>query len=579
MYKTGIGALIFTLLFIHAIAQDNNYIRVIVPEQDSLTISTLNYRFNASTLPGSRVEIDGAVQKVYPNGAFATYLSLKPGENRVKIVSVHPPYPEVVKLLNINVKLPEPEKTTEGFAIDYVRVYPAMDQNLVTGDIIQVKIKGTPGCSASFLSGKPMYELPLSQTGGIAGIYQGTYMIKENDIFTDVPVEGVLTKPDGEAIKGQSRTKLTVNSGEFPVVGVTKGTFPFLNYGLGEDRLGGAKICYLDTLVKLWITGKTGTLYHVKLSGSQSAYIPDEYVKLLGKGTFKLQSLTSNWTLSGDNRYDYLSIGLTDKLPYTVKYESNPNRIVLDIFGAMPNTNWVTQLNTAREVKNTWYEQPEKDVMRVFIELKNQKAWGYSVGYRQNQLVIKIRQQPRKLALDNLTIGLDAGHGGDNNGALGSTGVKEKDINLAIVNKLKTALEKKGAKVVLTRPDDTYVGMTKRWIIWKDAEVDLAISIHNNSIGYTDPTKIQGTSTYYKYLPFKPLSKAIYNEVLKTGLKEFGNVGHFNFLLNSPTEFPNALVEVAYLSHPEDEMRITDPKFQDKVVKAIVKGIKHYLNE
>jgi N-acetylmuramoyl-L-alanine amidase len=552
---------------------------VVVPEADSVSTYQESYRFNASTLPGSMAEINGIPQKVYPNGAFATYLPLKPGANRIRIVSKHPESGEMSKSIVINSIAAAPEKETEGFAIEYARLVPALDQKLTAGELVQARVKATPGCKLTFLDHIPMVELPATSTRGIRGIYQGSYQIRETDVIPENPVQFTLENRTGEKVTMLSRNTLSANSVGFPAVGLTTGTLPYLNYGLGEDRLGGAKICYIDTLIKLSLTGKTGNLYHVKLSNSQMAYIPDDYVKILPAGTFAPLSLSSSWSLSGDNKYDILSIGLSERLPFISKYEINPLRIVVDIFGASSNTNWITQLNSAKEVKNAWYEQPEKNVLRVIIELKHQQAWGYSVFYRQNSLTVKIRQMPEIRKLNKLTIGLDAGHGGDNNGALGSTGVKEKDINLSIVNKLKNALEKEGAKVVLSRPDDAYVGMTKRWQIWHSEPVDLALSIHNNSIGYTDPTKIKGTSTYYKHIAFRSLSKHIYDELLKTGLEEFGNVGSFNFFLNGPTAFPNALVEVAYLSHPEDEILVTDPKFQDKVVGRIIKGLKHYLKE
>jgi N-acetylmuramoyl-L-alanine amidase len=61
--------------------------------------------------------------------------------------------------------------------------------------------------------------------------------------------------------------------------------------------------------------------------------------------------------------------------------------------------------------------------------------------------------------------------------------------------------------------------------------------------------------------------------MLELGLNEFGNVGSFNFSLNGPTEYPNCLVEVAFLSNEEDERRINDPKFRRDVAKKIRKGI------
>jgi N-acetylmuramoyl-L-alanine amidase len=284
-----------------------------------------------------------------------------------------------------------------------------------------------------------------------------------------------------------------------------------------------------------------------------------------------------SWSVSGDEKYDYLRIGLSQRIPYISKYEISPNRIILDLYGATSNTNWITQMNSAREIKYVYYEQPEKNVVRITIELKHQQAWGYTVFYERNRLVIKIRQQPRKLELSNLTIGLDAGHGGSADGALGSTGAKEKEINLSVVQKMKAALEKAGAKVALTRQGDEDLSTTRRWLIWQKAEPDIVLSFHCNSIGNSDPLRIKGTSTYYKYISFRPLSMIMYDEMLKTGLAEFGNIGSFNFTLNAPTDFPNTLIEMAFMSNPEDEMLLLDQTFRDKIVKGVMSGLKRYL--
>ena len=60
-------------------------------------------------------------------------------------------------------------------------------------------------------------------------------------------------------------------------------------------------------------------------------------------------------------------------------------------------------------------------------------------------------------------------------------------------------------------------------------------------------------------------------------LKEFGNVGSFNFALSGPTEYPNCLVEVAFLSNVEDEKRILDPKFRKAVAAKIMAGVQDWL--
>jgi N-acetylmuramoyl-L-alanine amidase len=71
---------------------------------------------------------------------------------------------------------------------------------------------------------------------------------------------------------------------------------------------------------------------------------------------------------------------------------------------------------------------------------------------------------------------------------------------------------------------------------------------------------------------------AILRDVLKTGLPLFGNVGSFNFSLNAPTELPNVLVEMAFVSNPTDEMNLIDPEFRHKIAERIVEGVDDFLD-
>ncbi|MEO7119764.1 MAG: N-acetylmuramoyl-L-alanine amidase [Ginsengibacter sp.] len=355
----------------------------------------------------------------------------------------------------------------------------------------------------------------------------------------------------------------------------TNDSLPFLKYGIGEDRLGGAKMTFLDSNIILKVVDSFNTDYKVQLSKLHSAYINKKHV-IETVGVNYMQHLTDSWKVSGDSSFDYVTVKLDERLPYRSVMEIHPARIVVDIFGATSNTNWITQLSSAKEIKNAWYEQPEDDVMRVYIELKHQQHWGYSIYYDSlNRLTIRVKRQPKILLLSKMTIAIDAGHGGTNIGATGSqTDIREKDYTLLIAKQLEIALKQKKAKVIMTREKDTTLSMYERISLLKQANPDLLISIHLNS---SDMDTVRGVSTYYRYIGFRPLSQAILNSMLQTGLHEFGNVGSFNFSLSGPTDYPNCLVEVAFLSNKADEKRILNPKFRQLVAKKIVAGIEDFL--
>jgi len=572
--------LLVTLLFIPLFSfSQGNYIRLVDTEGDTARIQGLKLRYSGSTQPGSRLRINDTLIKVYSSGAFAAFLEYKPGLNRVDLVSENPKYGTATKTIWVECKVPLPEKTTTDFAIDYVQLIPDQDQCLVTGDVVNVKVKAQPG-NIVRVAGIRLFELPDSVTGGISGIYQGQYRIASTDTFMLAGVKAEMTNSDGAEKSATSKSLLSINSRDFNRYARTTGKMPAMYMGLGTDRLGGAKFGYLDTAVVVKITGRTGDMDRIQLADGVTGWINKANIALLPEGYIvPTPILSSSFMISGKDDFDYVRMYIPERVPYTSNLEINPSRIELDIYGVTSNTNWITQLTSAKEVKNVYYRQLSHDVLRVIIELNHKQAWGYSVYYENRYLIVKVRHQPEKLKLSNLTVALDAGHGGSSDGAWGSTGLLEKNVNLQIVMKLKKALEKKGAKVILTRSDDSEIYTIDRWISLVPQNPDILLSIHNNSIGNSDPLAMKGTSTYYKYIGFRPLSACMYKELLKCGLSENGNTGSFNFALNSPTEFVNALLEVAFMSNPEDEMKLMDDRFLDRIADHVIAGLEEFLRE
>ncbi len=116
--------------------------------------------------------------------------------------------------------------------------------------------------------------------------------------------------------------------------------------------------------------------------------------------------------------------------------------------------------------------------------------------------------------------------------------------------------------------------MVERVTMLREQAPDFLVSIHLNS---SDIDADKGVSTYYRYIGFRPLSQFILKRLEELKLDEYGNVGGFNFGLSGPTDYPNCLVEVAFLSNKSDEKKILDPGFRKVVAVKIVAGIKDWL--
>lgn len=359
------------------------------------------------------------------------------------------------------------------------------------------------------------------------------------------------------------------------LVGTTTGPLPFLEYGLGDDRLGGAKMTFLDTNVVVRIVDSIKEDYKVHLSAYHYGWLAKTSFRKDSSVHLQPYYLTNSWKVYGDDKYDYVTVLLDERLPYRSIQQINPSRIIVDIFGVTSNTNWITQLSTVKEIKNAYYEQIEDDVFRVIIELKHQQHWGYFVYYDDKKLVIRVKRQPQKLSLQNLLVAIDPGHGGSNTGATGvNSGILEKEYTLKIAKEVKKYFDAKKIKTFMTRTGDTDLTMIDRTLMLRQEDPDVLVSIHLNS---ASSDTVKGVSTYYRYIGFRPLSQAILKRMQELKLKEWGNVGGFNFSLSGPTEYPNCLVEVGFLSNKDDEKKILNPKFHKQVAQKIYLGIDDWL--
>jgi N-acetylmuramoyl-L-alanine amidase len=362
-----------------------------------------------------------------------------------------------------------------------------------------------------------------------------------------------------------------------PLMGRTTGQLPYLEYGPGDDRLGGAKMTFIDSGVLVRVVDSLETDYIIELAPSLQAFISKQSVQLLSNAQIKPYYLSGNWKTQRDEKYDYLMIAMPERLPYRGTMQVNPNRLIIDLFGVTSNTNWITQVGETKEIRNTWFEQVENGLFRVYIDLKSKMHFGYDVHYdsTSSRLIVRVRHAPDK-QLKNLHIAVDAGHGGDNTGAAGMrSGKSEKRLTLEYALALERELKKSGVNdVLMIRTRDTSLSMPERIMMLRKAMPDILISIHFNS---SSVDTVKGTSTFYRYVGFRPLTQTILQRMKSLGLQEFGNVGSFNFALSGPTEFPNCLVEVAFLSNRGDEQFILSKKSPERVAKAIKEGIKDWL--
>lgn len=210
------------------------------------------------------------------------------------------------------------------------------------------------------------------------------------------------------------------------------------------------------------------------------------------------------------------------------------------------------------------------------------KLLGYEAYYSDmSTFILKVRKYPQvnSKPLSNIKIAVDAGHGGSEFGAIGCCGDKEKDINLAIAEKLKNELEARGAKVIMTRKSDINVSLQDRVKIAREKDAALSISIHANALpDGADPIKCRGTSVYYYYNQAKPLADEILTSMTTQLGTQNDKVRQASLALVRSTSSVSVLIEVAYIINPDDYALLLDNDFQFKCAKSIADGIEKYIS-
>lgn len=223
----------------------------------------------------------------------------------------------------------------------------------------------------------------------------------------------------------------------------------------------------------------------------------------------------------------------------------------------------------------------------------------------------------QQLGLKVRRVIIDAGHGGHDTGAIGPTGVREKDVALAVVLKLKDKLEALGLEVVLTRDDDTFVALDQRTRIANKEHGDLLISIHCNAA----PSKnLRGVETYtlntssnrysvrlaarenattergindLQYIladlatkantgESQRLAESVQRSLIRGLSKEYKGVRDLGtkealFVVLLGAKMPSILVETSFLSNPEDEQRLASEEYQQSLADNVAEAVESFL--
>jgi len=297
------------------------------------------------------------------------------------------------------------------------------------------------------------------------------------------------------------------------------------------------------------LLGKSGSWYKIKV-GSRDGYIHSDYVKV---------STSSSGSDSGSSGGSSPTLGNGEVTATNLNVRASASSSA-SIISSLRRGTTVELLGKS----GSWYKIKvgSRDGYIHSDYVKMGTTTGNSSGGSGN--------------LSGKTIFLDPGHGGHDPGAVNGN-IHEKTIVLNLSNKVKQALEREGAKVVMSRSDDRYIQIGTRVTLANQSNADLFISIHANSFG---SSAASGSEVLYSETQYPADSRKLATELQKAissgmNMRDRGLVKRNLQVLTGP-RMPAVLIEPGFMSNSSDLDKLLNQ--QDKLANEVVRGIKAYYN-
>jgi len=603
------------------------FLEVMSPRNGSTATADVTH-VAGRTRPGNTATVGGEPVAVLRNGAFVRdNIALAAGENAIEVAIATPTGATASTTVRVSRRERPVADITESAPRPATArlVEPTSNVALLPGDHLAVRVQAPATAAVRVAIAELGVDVPLqtedTATSGVV-TFAGSLLVPAA-AAGDAAYPLALVWNDGATTQTQAtETKLTVWDAARPRLAEISEDLTPLAYGIHDVRLGGPYLAELPTGVRLRAVGQEGRYVRVRLSPLMDAYVAAGSLRWLPEGTPAPHAYFTSLHVGGDDTLDTVSIPIgSAKIPYAIAAKTQPNRIVVDLFGAHHASTWNSHRIGARVVGDVTVEQVATDHLRVTIPVTTKQIWGYWAERTEGSLVVKVRRPPALATaaatageiagsaaapsaanpeamlaapltgdaattfsaplspLAGMIVAVEAGHGGKDAGARGIMGLTERELNAAAALALEAALRARGASVVQCRPGDSGPPLRQRTQTGFEGGAQVFVALHGNSAGTERGfERVSGTSTYYKEDWCAPLARTIYREMLGLGWREFGIVGNFNYTPLRDTRMPSMLVEQAFMSNPADEARLGDPAYLRDQAEAIARGMEAWLN-
>jgi N-acetylmuramoyl-L-alanine amidase len=585
--------IIFILLTAVGSVQSAPKIDLVYPPEGA-DIGPVSWSFIlGSVTPGSQLSVNGRKVEVYKTGAFLAYIPFDPGEFVIQLAALDASGTATLER-KVNVSRGKKTIRPDSLCILHYSINPNYELSLSAGERLYVTFQGTPGCKASFSTGRSLGSPMLEQnaaaeaddkvlafsdsstadTAVVPGIYGGSCLIQSSEGWEGQRIYFYLVDRAGNAVIDSTGPILSNWDDTRQLFAKVKDSIAVLKTApdLGYEM-------FMPRGMILQINGIHDQYYRLKLSETKEAWVKKSSVELFPAGKIFRTAKLALVKTAKEARGSRVSIILSRSSVYQAFPGADGRSLKIVLYDVQADMDWVRYDPADGLVNDIRWRQVDSRTVELEISL-NSKLWGYSAAYQNNTLALSLKVPPvlnKKSPFKGLKIALDPGHSPDN-GAVGPLRTLEKDINWQITQRLGRMLKQEGAVVLYTREGSEGAGIYQRPSRAAGWRADILISIHNNaSPDGANPLLNSGYSTYY----YQPYSRGLAEEVHRQFQRNLplNDHGLFygNLVLCRATEFPSILVEPAFIIVPREEALLLDGVFQEKIAKAVFAGMKEFL--
>lgn len=305
-------------------------------------------------------------------------------------------------------------------------------------------------------------------------------------------------------------------------------------------------------------------------------------IKKYKPGTLKVISI------DGDNEKSEVSILTSRPVKYNTYLLKDPTRFAIDLLNILPPNKKLPKFSPTELVTGVRVGRAASglEATRVVVDLAMTNiSWDIDSNLLGNRIKIKFstkkekekkkddKDDKKKSNNSKIKVVIDPGHGGYDQGA-SYGGFEEKNVNLAISEKLKKTLEEYGITVFLIRNNDGFLSLAERVEITNSIKPNVFISIHANAL---NSKAIRGVETYYWTPQSQKLAYNIHKGILKHIAIPDHHIRKARFYVIKYTPVPAVLAELGFLSNADDRKLLTNPSIQEDYANALTEGILKFL--